>query len=75
MRNIGSMASNGQKLSKPQKNLLKTLPCKVDPSYAPVRKLVELGLASVVEGSGRLSQPRYVRTPAGEDWLKAHPVL
>jgi len=69
------MASNGQKLSKPQEDLLRELPRGVADSYTPIKKLVALGLASMIEGSGRFGQPHYVRTPAGEDWLKAHPVL
>ena len=67
------MTSKGQKLSKPQEELLRELPRTVADSYAPIKKLIALGLASKFEGSGKMGQPKYVLTPDGEEWLKNHP--
>lgn len=69
------MATKGQKLSKPQEELLRGLPRRVVENYAPVKKLVAMGLASMVDGSGSTGNPQYVRTQAGDDWVNSHPVL
>jgi hypothetical protein len=67
------MSLKGQKLSGPQVKLLRELPTKVVANYPPIVKLVALGLASRVEGSGKLEQPKYVRTEAGEAWVATNP--
>jgi hypothetical protein len=66
------MANKGQKLSKPQEALLRELPRRVAEDYAPIKKLIALGLASMAL-PGVLSPPSYARTPAGEDWVATHP--
>lgn len=68
------MSIKGQKLSKPQEDTLRSLPRSLWEDYKPIKKLVAFGLASKVEGSGGLSHPQYVRTPAGEDWVTSNPL-
>lgn len=69
------MASKAQKLSKPQEETLRSLPRGLWEGYKPIQKLIAMGLASKVEGSGKMGNPQFVRTPAGETWVEGHPVV
>lgn len=55
------------KLTKPQEEFLRAMPTTGVENYAPARKLVELGLAKMIEQ--KYGSHQYNRTPEGDAWI------
>ena len=63
------------KLTKAQARILGELPEKISDlgsSWKPATKLVELGLATKQDPRS-WGNPEFLRTPAGDEWLKDNP--